>query len=89
VPVDGITITSSLGTISLITKNNISVTGSQIDTAIGTVAIIAKANVTPTGLQINSAVGKILIWSIIDQNQTPNYANIDTTQNDNWKEIAA
>ena len=89
VELTGQQITSALGTTTQRTENRISVSGFAITAGIGTVAIIAKANVTPTGLQINSAVGKILIWSIIDQNQTPNYANIDTTQNDNWKEIAA
>jgi len=89
VELTGQQITSALGTATTRTENRVSVSGFAITAGIGTVAIIAKANVTPTGLQINSAVGKILIWSIIDQNQTPNYANIDTTQNDNWKEIAA
>jgi predicted ATP-grasp superfamily ATP-dependent carboligase len=52
-----------------------------------------------TGVSGTGEVGSVLIWSLIDDTQTKNYANINTdqsssfaeineTQTPNWEEVA-
>ena len=66
---------------------------------IGSVTTISKANVNLVGVSGTGEVGKVLIWSLIDDTQTKNYANINTdqsssfaeineTQTPNWEEVA-
>ena len=80
--------TSALGTISLVTNNNISVTLSSASGSVGSVTTEAKANVLPTGQSATGSVGTVLIWSRIDESQTPNYTTITDTQTSNWEEVA-
>ena len=48
-----------------------------------------EANVTPIGQSATASVGSVLVWSLIDDAQTPNYANISDSQNPNWDDVAA
>ena len=47
----------------------------------------AEAKVHPNGLSAAGAVGKVLIWSRIDESQTPNYTTITDTQTSSFSEI--
>jgi hypothetical protein len=82
VELTGQQITSALGTATTRTENTVTIQPSQIPAPIvptvGSVIIDAEANVTLIGLQINAAVDDPLIWSLIDESQTPN-----------WEEVAA
>ena len=66
---------------------------------IGSVTVLGKANIVPDGVSGTGEVGKVLVWSLIDDTQTKNYANINTdqsssfaeiseTQTPNWEEVA-
>lgn len=81
--------TSALGTISLVTNNNISVTLGTATGSVGSVTINAKANVSITGQSATGNVGKVLVWSMIDESQTSNFDNITETQTPSWKDVAA
>ena len=91
--------TSALGTATLITNNNLSVTLNTATGSLGTVTTVSEANVAVIGVQSVGSVGQVLVWSLIDDTQTKNYANINTdqsssfaenseTQNPNWEEVA-
>ena len=41
----------------------------------------------PSGVSATGAVGKVLIWSRIDESQTPNYTTITDTQTSSFSEI--
>ena len=91
--------TSALGTPTLLLVNNISVSGFSTTSDVGSVSVVAKANAQPTGVSATGEVGIILVWSLIDESQTPNYTNVTDTQNSgfaqinetqspSWKEVA-
>ena len=67
---------------------------------LGTATVDAEAKVSVTGLELTSAVGTVLIWGEVDDDQTPNWSEIndgvsdgwstiDDSQTPNWDEIAA
>ena len=72
---------------SLVTNNNISVTGYGLTSGLGTVVTIANANVTPTSVSANGEVGIVLVWSEIDDSQSSNFSAITDTQTPGWSEI--
>ena len=80
--------TSALGTATLITNNNLSVTLNTATGSLGTVTTDSEANVAVIGVQSVGSVGQVLVWSLIDDTQTKNYANINQTQTPNWEEVA-
>ena len=92
--------TSALGTPTFVLVNNIPVSGFSTTSDVGSVSVVAKANAQPTGVSATGEVGTfILIWSLIDESQTPNYTNVTNTQNSgfaqinetqspSWKEVA-
>jgi len=82
--------TSALGTISLVTNNNLSVTLNAATSGLGSVTVDAEANVTLDALtELTASVGKVLVWSKIDEDQTSNFDNITETQSPSWKDVAA
>ena len=82
--------TSVLGTISLVTDNNLSVTLNAATSGLGSVTVDAEANVTLDALtELTASVGKVLVWSKIDEDQTSNFDNITETQSPGWKDVAA
>ena len=83
----GVAGTSALGSISLILNTNISVAGYSVTGNVGAVTFNAKANVLPNGVSATGEVGKFLIWSRIDENQTPNYTTITDTQSSSFSKI--
>jgi len=83
--------TSALGTATTISNNNLSVTLNAATSTLGNVTVDAEANVFPIGQNATGSVGIILVWSRIDETQTPNYNTpngIDVTQTPNWEEVA-
>jgi len=80
--------TSTLGTPTLVSVNNISVSGFGTTSDIGSVSVVAKANAQPVGVSATGEVGAtVLIWSLIDESQTPNYTNVTDTQNSGFAQI--
>ena len=62
-------------------------------------SITGGANIAPTGQVGTTGTPIILVWGIVDDNQTPNYSNVNTTQspsysnvndtqNPDWEEVA-
>ena len=80
--------TSALGTATTVSNNNLSVTLNAATGSLGTVTTDAEANAYPTGQSATGSVGTVLIWSRIDESQTPNYTTITDTQTSNWEEVA-
>jgi hypothetical protein len=54
---------------------------------LGSVSTIAKANVSVSGQQATGGVASLLIWSLVDTSQTPNYNEVTTTQTPNWTSL--
>lgn len=79
--------TSALGSVAILLSINIDVTGQSATSALGNVTQNADANVILTGVSATGNVGKVLVWSLIDENQTPNYTNITDTQTSSFSEI--
>jgi len=83
--------TSALGTATTVSNNNLSVTLNAATGSVGSVTTDAEANVFPTGQSATGLVGTLLVWSRIDESQSPNYNTpngIDVTQTPNWEEVA-
>ena len=68
--------TSALGTSTTSTVNNVFVTGVSCTSALGTVTTVCKANISPELGQAEGLVGFPLIWSLIDDSQTPNWEEV-------------
>ena len=75
------------------------ITGVSVTGSVGSVTTISKANVVPTGVSATGFVTDVLVWGLIDDTQTKNYANINAdqsssfaeineTQTPNWEEVA-
>jgi len=58
-----------------------SVTGTAL---LGTPVASADANVSVTGLQAQGYVGLTTVWGEIDDNQSPNWQDITSTQDPLW-----
>lgn len=74
--VTGFSGTSALGTTTTRTANNVSVTGVSCTSSLGEVTTSGKANVSVTGVGASGFVGRVLIWSLIDDAQTPNWEEV-------------
>jgi len=77
-----------LGSVTVYENEVIEVTGLAITSAIGGVSTTADANAILTGVAITSSLGSVLIWSLIDESQTPSYSGIDESQTADWEEVA-
>tara|TARA_R100001369_G_scaffold5412_1_gene15152 strand:- start:196 stop:672 length:477 start_codon:yes stop_codon:yes gene_type:complete len=85
----GVSATSAIGSISLVTNNNLSINGFVLQGDSGIVTTEAKAGVTIIeGLESTGSLGKVLVWSVVDESQTPNYTNTTNTQTPNWENVA-
>jgi|TARA_R110000744_G_scaffold298886_1_gene408404 hypothetical protein len=82
--------TSALGTATLITNNNLSVTGFSMtgSTNAGGLVVNSDANVSVQLDSATGATGTILVWSMVDDSQTPNWVAVDDSQTPNWENVA-
>lgn len=93
---------SSLGEVSLVTNNAVSVTGVNATASLGSVTANGKANAEPAGLSATVSLGTVTVSAIANitintsglvmtcRTSTPLvWGIIDTTQNPNWTPIAA
>jgi hypothetical protein len=74
----GQAITSAIGTVITRSSNSVTVTGLRVGALLNPASVSGKANFTPAGVEIEGELGNFLVWSLIDESQTPN-----------WEEIAA
>ena len=65
----------------------VQITGQSATGSVGSPTVISKANVIPTGVEAVGSVGSVLVWQLIDDTQTKNYANINTDQSSSFAEI--
>jgi len=67
----------------------IDVTGFEITGSVGTVSVVAEANVLPLGVVATVAAGTVRIigWTIIDDDQTANWSQINDSQSPGWSTI--
>ena len=68
--------TSALGTATTVSNNNLSVTLNAATGSVGAITLDAEANVFPIGQSATGSVGSVLIWSLIDDTQTPNWEEV-------------
>jgi hypothetical protein len=54
---------------------------------VGTATVVAGCKVFVTGVQAAGLVTTPLVWSVINDNQTPNWVPIDDAQSTGWAQI--
>ena len=54
---------------------------------LGNLSISGKSNIYPSGVEGIGQTGKILVWSRIDDNQTPSYTGVIDTQTSSFSNI--
>ena len=68
--------------------------------AVGSLTVNAKANIVPELSAMTGLVGGVLVWGLVDEDQTPSYSPVDEsqspsyttvsdTQSPDWDEVAA
>ena len=80
--------TTAVNSVGLITNNILPITLGAATGSVNSVSPSAAANVFPTEVNATGTLGNILVWSLIDDSQTPNYSTISTTQTPSWSEVA-
>ena len=88
VGVSAVASTLGLGDETLITNNNLSVSGFSVTVSQGVVDPDAQAVVSVTGFEAQASIQSVRVWSLINTGQIPNYAIISNSQNPNWEEVA-
>jgi hypothetical protein len=59
-----------------------------MSSSIGSVSIEAGGIVSLTGLSVTVSPGFILVYGLIDTDQTPNYSDISTSQTPGYSDVA-
>ena len=77
-----------MGDESLITNNNLAVTGLVGTTTVGNVTSISKAVVSVTNVSATGFVNVVNVWGLVDDSQTPNYSEVSTTQTPTYSEVS-
>ena len=85
----GLAATSAIGTATTISNNNLSVTLNAATGSAGAITPDAEANAYPEGQSATGSVGKLMIWSLINEDQTSRFENITETQTPDWNDVAA
>ena len=82
--------TTALSSVGIISNNILPITLGAATGSITSLTTIADANVfvDNTDVLATGVLGKLLIWSLVDDSQTPNYSTISTTQSPDWSEVA-
>ena len=80
--------TTAVNSVGLITNNILPITLGAATGSVNSVSPSAAANIFPTEVNATGTLGNILVWSLIDDSQTPNYSIISTTQTPSWSEVA-
>ena len=65
----------------------VEVTGVSAASAIGSTQI--NFAFTVDGVSATGSVAQAMVWSVIDDSQTPSWSTIDDSQTPSWTEIAA
>ena len=83
-------ISASVGSLSVLVDGeaNVNPSGQVGTSALGSVSTDCESNVTLVGQELTSSLGVVLVWSRIDENQTPNYTSVTGTQTPSWVEVA-
>ena len=79
---------TAINSVGLITNNILPITLGAATGSVNSVSPSAAANIFPTEVNATGTLGNILVWSLIDDSQTPNYSTILTTQTPSWSEVA-
>ena len=89
-----------MGSIALITNNNISVTSDTLTGGVGNAVTGGDSNFTVTGVSATSALGTITVWgnlipdqdaswSAVSPSQSPSWSEVSPSQSADWTDIAA
>ena len=54
----------------------------------GVVAVEPDTNVSPVGVSGTGQIGFALVWSLIDDAQTPDWSSISDSQTPSWSEVS-
>ena len=73
-------LTLGLGTLSIVGKANVSVTGSQVALGLGTITVTADANVSPTGNALTLATGNVTVTGAANINPDKVSLALDTVE---------
>ena len=69
---------------SVTTATLVLVTGVQAVASVGSVTVAGNVSVFLTGVLALGQVGTVVLWGIVDDNQTPNWQNVNDAQAGNW-----
>jgi hypothetical protein len=83
----GLEATASTASVSILLSQRIRVTGVTATGQVGTATAVAGCKVSVTGVQAAALVTTPLVWSVINDNQTPNWIPVDDTQSDSWVQV--
>ena len=73
-------LTLGTGTLSIVGKANVSVTGSQVALGLGTIVVTADANVSPTGNALTLATGSVTVTGAANINPDKVSLALDTVE---------
>ena len=73
-------LTLGLGTLSIVGKANVSVTGSQVSLGLGTITVTAAANAVVTGNALTLATGNVTVTGAANISPTGNALSLDTVE---------
>ena len=78
--------TGEVGSVTVTGTSVTTVTGLQATGQVGSVMVEEGTDVSVTGVQATGQVGsvRIVIWSLVDDNQTPSWQNVNSTQSPGW-----
>jgi hypothetical protein len=68
-------------------SGNVTVTGLQAVGVVSSVTVAANADVFVIGVLAQGQVGNLLVWSPVDDNQTPNWQNVGSSQSVTWTQV--
>ena len=73
-------LTLGLGTLSIVGKANVSVTGSQVSLGLGTITVTAAANAVVTGNALTLATGNVTVTGAANISPIGNALSLDTVE---------
>ena len=80
--------TSALGSVIVHENEVINLTGQSITAGLSDVTPQAAAIVSISGVSATASPGFIMVYSLIDTDQTPSYSEVSTTQTAGYTEVA-
>ena len=76
VAISGVAGTSAVGSVTVHHNAQFSIDGFSVTSSLGAITSRAGANISLTGVEATAFVNNVLVWSRIDETQTPNWVDV-------------